>query len=86
MAAALKDTPIASRWYKAAYELTEGERYCTCCKRDLSGSAVRMLELDQRGYVYHDIGDVPAEKSQGWFPFGITCARKLVAVEIKRRG
>jgi hypothetical protein len=72
-------------WYKAAYELLESERWCTCCKRDLSGHALRMLELDQRSDTYHDFGDVPEDRSQGWFPFGLTCARKLVAKETKRR-
>ena len=71
-------------WYKVAGELGLGERYCTCCERKLRGE-VRMLELDQRGHVYHDLQDVPSDKSQGWFPFGLTCARKLVATEIKRR-
>jgi len=85
MTATLADTPIKSRWYMAAYELTEGERYCTCCKRDLSGHSVRMLELDQRTNTFHDFRDVPEDSSQGWFPFGMTCARKLVAREIKRR-
>lgn len=58
-------------------ELSEGERYCTCCKRDLSGHAFRWLELDQRDQTYHDRGDVPPDKSQGWFPFGLQCAKKL---------
>lgn len=71
--------------YLRASDLGEAERYCTCCERDLSGHAVRMLEMDQRSQTYHDIGDVPEEASQGWFPFGLTCAKKLVAKEIKRR-
>ena len=58
---------------------------CTCCERDLAGHAIRMLELDQRSGTYHDLGDVPEDRSQGWFPFGLTCARKLVAKETKRR-
>lgn len=66
-------------------ELAEGQRYCTCCERDLSGHAFRWLEMDQRAGTYHDFQDVPADKSQGWFPFGLTCAKKLVAKEIKRR-
>lgn len=69
----------------AAYELREGERYCTCCERDLTGSAARMLELDQRTDTYHDFGDVPAEQSQGWFPFGLTCARKKIKEAKARR-
>lgn len=55
----------------------ESER-CTCCDRELTGHAVRMLEFDQRTNTYHDRGDVPAEYSQGWFPFGAKCARKIM--------
>lgn len=65
-------------WNMAAYQLPEGERYCTCCKRDLTGGALRMLELDQRTDTYHDFSDVPQASSQGWFPFGLTCARKEI--------
>lgn len=81
----LATTVKCQPWYKAAYELSEGERYCTCCGRDLSGGAIRMLELDQRSDTYHDFGDVPNDKSQGWFPFGLGCARKLIAKEHHRR-
>jgi hypothetical protein len=52
---------------------------CTCCERPLKGK-VAWLELDQRSDTYHDLGDVPPELSQGWFPFGITCATRLNAV------
>jgi len=65
-------------WNMAAYQLPTRERYCTCCDRDLSGGAVRMLELDQRTDTYHDFSDVPEANSQGWFPFGLTCARKKI--------
>lgn len=64
--------------------LPEQERYCTCCERELS-AAHRMLELDQRTQTYHDFRGVPEDRSQGWFPFGLTCARKLVAQEVSRR-
>ena len=40
---------------------------------------VAWLELDQRTDTYHDCGGVPADKSQGWFPFGLTCARAAIA-------
>lgn len=66
-------------WYGTAAELSSSERYCTCCQRDLSGHALRWLEFDQRTQTYHDLGNVPADKSQGWFPFGLKCAKKLVA-------
>jgi hypothetical protein len=64
-------TDLASR-------LAISERYCTCCNRQLTGR-IRWLELDQRNGTYHDREDVPPEKSQGWFPFGMSCARKAVA-------
>ena len=51
-------------------------QYCTCCGRELKGR-VRYLELDQRDYSYHDRGDVPEDRSQGWFPFGLTCAKNV---------
>lgn len=66
-------------FYCTAASLGDGNRYCTCCERDLSGHAVRMLELDQRTYTYHDLGGVPADRSQGWFPFGLKCAKRKIA-------
>ena len=71
--------------YGTYKELGVGDGYCTCCNRDLSGHALRWLELDQRTNTYHDYQDVPANQSQGWFPFGLTCAKKLVQAEVKRR-
>ncbi len=69
----------AKPWYCTASSLDAAARYCTCCERDLSGGAVRMLELDQRTDTYHDIRGVPEDQSQGWFPFGLTCAKKQLA-------
>lgn len=51
---------------------------CTRCNEPLTGRAIRMLELDQRTQTYHDLGDVPEDRSQGWFPFGLKCARRAV--------
>ena len=59
-----------------ASDLQPGNDTCTCCDRKLNGQ-VAWLELDQRDDTYHDHGGVPPEKSQGWFPFGMTCARKI---------
>lgn len=59
-----------------ASELSATERRCTCCDRPLVRKFA-WLELDQRINTYHDFGGVPVENSQGWFPFGLTCARKL---------
>ena len=49
---------------------------CTCCGKKLNMRKVVSLELDQRLWMYHDFGGVPEDKSQGWFPFGQTCAKK----------
>ncbi len=53
------------------------KKQCTYCGKTLKG-CIAWLELDQRSNTYHDSGCVPKELSQGWFPFGITCARKLL--------
>jgi hypothetical protein len=71
--------------YGTFQELSEDERYCTCCERDLSGHAFRWLEFDQRNNTYHDFRDVPEDRSQGWFPFGLTCAKKLVMAAAAKR-
>ena len=47
-------------WYKQA----EFGDTCARCGEALSGR-VRMLELDQRDWTYHERQDVPEEKSQG---------------------
>lgn len=52
---------------------------CTCCGKKLTGKRIAWLELDQRTNTYHDFGGVPESKSQGWFPFGITCAKSEIA-------
>jgi hypothetical protein len=65
---------LAARW-------GQSQATCTCCGRSLSSEnrAVRWLELDQRTDTYHDLGGVPADKSQGWFPFGLACAKKEIS-------
>jgi len=74
-----ESAPKSNPSWIAAYQLDPAQRYCTCCERDLTGNAGRMLELDQRTDTYHDFCDVPEDRSQGWFPFGLTCARKKIA-------
>lgn len=51
---------------------------CTCCDQPLK-RRYRMLELDQRTNTYHDFHGVPEDQSQGWFPFGLTCAKNKLA-------
>lgn len=62
-----------------ASELRPDQRWCTCCEKPLARK-VAWLELDQRIDEYHDFGGVPDDKSQGWFQFGMTCARKKIAM------
>lgn len=69
---------MAFRVTMPAAELDSTSRFCQCCGKPLRGSVV-MLEMDQRDWTYHDRGGVPADKSQGWFPFGKTCAKKQAA-------
>jgi hypothetical protein len=68
----------APRFFGPASEMQADQRFCTCCGRPLKGK-VAWLELDQRTDTYHDLGDVPTNVSQGWFPFGVTCARKAIS-------
>lgn len=65
------------RWNELASKLLPSERFCTCCGKKLK-SVFRYLELDQRTNTYHDLGGVPLPKSQGCFPFGLTCAKKMI--------
>lgn len=76
--------PASVRWNGRTSDLPDSERYCTCCGRELS-AAHRMLEYDQRSGTYHDFRDVPETQSQGWFPFGLTCAQNLADAETVRR-
>jgi hypothetical protein len=68
----------APRILGKASELPSSQRFCTCCEQPLKGK-IAWLELDQRTYHYHDFGDVPVDKSQGWFAFGLTCAKNKLA-------
>jgi hypothetical protein len=71
-----QERPAMLRVTAKADELHASERYCTCCGKPLAGK-VAWLELDQRINKWHDLGGVPADKSQGWFAFGVTCAKRL---------
>ncbi len=68
-----------------ADELPKEYRVCECCKKTLKGK-IAWLELDQRTNEYHDFGGIPNGFSQGWFHFGLTCARKLNAEFIHTQG
>lgn len=66
-----------------ASEIEEHSRFCTCCERPLK-SKVAWLEKEISTGRYHDRGGIPAENSQGWFPFGLTCARRLLSTDPQR--
>ncbi len=53
---------------------------CERCGEELHPDRETMLELDQRTNTFTNSEDVPEDVSQGWFPFGATCAK----VELKR--
>jgi hypothetical protein len=76
------DRPI----YLTAKELGHGDHYCAGCGCVLTGRRVRLLELDQRTQTYHDFRGVPEDRSQGWFPFGLKCAKKKIAEARKATG
>jgi hypothetical protein len=76
-------TRTTPRLLATAINLSEAQRYCTCCEKPLKGK-IAWLELDQRTDTYHDFGGVPDNKSQGWFPFGLTCARNKLREHVAR--
>lgn len=49
---------------------------CTCCDKPLNPDRTQWLEYDLRISAYHDAGGVPQADSQGWFPFGPSCAKR----------
>jgi hypothetical protein len=51
---------------------------CDCCGRDINPGRAVWLELDHRIDAYHDYENVPEAMSQGWSPFGPTCAARLL--------
>ncbi len=60
-------------------QIADYDAWCTCCERPLNQKRMVWLELDQRDNTFHARQDIPPEQSQGWFPFGQTCARKIAA-------
>ena len=53
---------------------------CTCCDKPLRGR-IKWLELNSRTNEWSDpeVAPLPADQSQGAFPFGLTCAAKHLA-------
>jgi hypothetical protein len=57
--------------------LDRAYHFCTCCGRKLKGK-VAMLEFSTKHCQYFDAGVVAENDSQGFFPFGMSCARKVL--------
>jgi hypothetical protein len=63
-----------------ANNLPRDQRFCTRCDKPLRGKFA-WLEKDcwvADGYHCHE-GEVAPERSQGWFPMGLSCARKYLS-------
>ena len=61
-----------------ASSLPADQRYCVVCEKPLKGKFA-WCEKDCHVYNgYHaEAGQVAPERSQGWFPLGLTCAKKF---------
>lgn len=54
---------------------TQEIEVCENCGAELNPERVIWLELDNRTNTFTSL-EIPAEYSQGYFPFGKTCARQ----------
>lgn len=50
---------------------------CTCCGKKLKQQSATWLECSFVTNKYYIDNVVPQQESQGYFPFGITCAKKV---------
>jgi hypothetical protein len=65
---------------KATNQNGDGSTQCDCCGKPLAWGRAVWLEFDQRIGAFHDYElGVPQEHSQGWFPFGPSCATRLLS-------
>lgn len=64
--------------------------FCERCGDELDDKTAVWLELNNHTGTYHKDGEVPEEKSQGFFSFGAACSKKVLKnkgelVRIKRK-
>ena len=52
---------------------------CTCCGKQLKQAGAVWLELSFITNKYYIDDVVPSQDSQGYFPFGLTCAQKVAS-------
>ena len=53
------------------------EEKCFKCGAKLDKKKIVWLELDVTTNIFHEIGVILTENSQGMFPFGKDCAKKI---------
>ena len=58
------------------------EEKCFKCGAKLNNKKIVWLKLDVATNIFHEIGTVLEEKSQGAFPFGKDCAEKIKDKEL----
>jgi hypothetical protein len=52
--------------------------YCECCGKELTGKNIQLLELSNTDGMYY--ANIPQlHESQGYFAFGKTCAKNMLA-------
>ena len=52
---------------------------CTCCGKKLNQTSAVWLECSFVTNKYYLDNVVPSQDSQGYFPFGLTCAQKIAS-------
>lgn len=64
---------------RASRQNGDGMTQCDCCGKPLAWGRTVWLEFDRRIDSFHDYElGVPEDQSQGWFPFGPSCAARLL--------
>jgi len=60
-------------------------KVCQRCDKELAGN-IAWLELDSQTGRYSQNKDIPIGRSQGWFPFGLICARRQLKEDKPKMG
>lgn len=61
-------------------EETEATEFCEICGKKLDPNKIVWLNLDRRTNTYTD-KELPSQYSQGGFPFGKDCAKRILKVK-----
>jgi hypothetical protein len=59
----------------------ESPDYCECCGRELNKSKMVWLEKSFKTNRWYAPGECPPEESQGCFPFGAACGKKVLKTQ-----